>query len=135
MGHDSSIYAAAQAVALIDNLMVTGARDEMARREAEDNRAADVHHGLMQEVIAAVHAGDVNAVVHCPGFRRSVGAKPWTLADVLGDYLGAETAYPELVSMLKACCASSDPGARLAAQAFVAKLARDHADFHLGDAL
>lgn len=115
----------------IENGMVVGAQALLDRAGAESERRAEAYDKLMTEVINALGAGNGDALVSAPGWGRgSVRAR-----EVLFDALDKDELQVLLLGLIGSASNSIDPAARLCAQALVMRVARDHADYHVDDAL
>ncbi len=98
--------------------------------DAASSRMAEAHRDLMLEVLAAVNAGGAT-IVAAPAatFCRSL-----PMREVLSDYLAGPDERTDALIALLAACAAGKPEGRLQAQAWVAGMARAHADFHADEA-
>jgi len=121
--------------ARLENSMVVGAQavydalDEAAEANARlvEQEAAR----LKAEFIEACEVGP-GAVVDTPAWGRR---KTAPLEEVIGALTAGHNDYgAKLVELLAAASKSTDPGMRLPAQALIARMAAEHAEFHADDA-
>ena len=96
---------------------------------------AEIHNQLRAAIPEAIAAGDPFAKVWAPGFERRGGFMP--LEDLLTDDMSDASGYLRhgVLALLKAALVSTDPAIRISAQALVNEWAKQHAAYHLDEAL
>lgn len=99
-----------------------------AAREVLDEHAARAHARLFLELVQALQ-GDPTARVYVPGY--DYGDSHWQAHEVVSDWAcGDPTIMVEACRLIGKASASTDYELRLGAQAWIARVAKMHADHH-----
>ena len=99
-----------------------------AARELLDARAARAHARMFLEMVQALQ-GDPCASVAVPGY--STGDDHWQAHEVVSDWAaGDPTIMVEACRLIAKASNCNDYELRLGAQAWIARIAKMHADYH-----